>query len=53
MKINSDTIIIIRVQFLTWHTKYEKRKALLEKDLNEELMPVAWHPIAVGLVHVR
>ena len=32
-----DTIILIRL--LAWHIKLEKR----EKDLNEELMPAAWH----------
>ena len=35
-----DTIIFIRL--LAWHVKFEKRKAL-KKELNEELMPVAWH----------
>ena len=34
------TILII---LLAWHIKVEKRKAL-KKKLNEELMPVAWHP---------
>ena len=36
-----DTIILIRL--LAWHIKFEKRKEL-KKELNEELMPVAWHP---------
>ena len=36
-----DTIILIRL--LVWHIKFEKGKAL-KKELNEELMPVAWHP---------
>ena len=36
-----DTIILIGL--LTWHFKIEKRKAL-KKELNEELMPVGWHP---------
>ena len=36
-----DTIIHIRL--LAWHTKFEKRKEL-KKELNEKLMPVAWHP---------
>ena len=36
-----DTIILIRL--LTWHIKFEKRKAL-KKELNEELMSIAWHP---------
>ena len=36
-----DTIILIRP--LAWHIKSEKRKAL-KRELNEELMPVGWHP---------
>ena len=36
-----DTVILIR--FLAWHIKFEKRKAL-KKELNEELMPIAWYP---------
>ena len=36
-----DTIILIRL--LAWHIKFEKRKEL-KKELNKELMPVAWHP---------
>ena len=36
-----NTIILIRI--LAWHTKFEKRKEL-KKELNKELMPVAWHP---------
>ena len=36
-----DTIILIRP--LAWHIKFEKLKAL-KRELNEELMPVAWHP---------
>ena len=28
---------------LSWHIKFEKRKAL-RKELNEELMSVAWDP---------
>ena len=36
-----DSIILIIL--LTWRIKVEKRKAL-KKKLNEELMPVAWHP---------
>ena len=34
---------IIHVRLLAWHSKFEKRKAL-EKELDEELMLVAWHP---------
>ena len=34
---------IIYVGLLAWHAKFEKRKAL-KKELNEELMPEAWHP---------
>ena len=26
-----------------WHIKFGKRKAL-KKELNEELMPIVWHP---------
>ena len=29
--------------FLAWHIKFEKRKAL-KKKISEELMPLAWHP---------
>ena len=36
-----DTIILIRL--LPWPPKIEKCKAV-KKELNEELMPVAWHP---------
>ena len=36
-----NTIILIRL--LGWHTKFEKRKEPT-KELNEELMLVAWHP---------
>ena len=36
-----DTIIHIRLW--TWHIKFEKPKALKRK-INEELMPIAWHP---------
>ena len=31
------------IQLLTWHVKFEKRKAD-KKELNEELMLIAWHP---------
>ena len=34
---------IIHVRLLAWHIKFEKRKAR-EKELNEELMSVLWHP---------
>ena len=40
-KVNPDTIIHVR--HLAWYIKFEKRKAL-KKKLNEELMPIAWHP---------
>ena len=40
-KDNPDTIIITRL--LAWHMKFEIRKAL-KKELNEELMTVAWNP---------
>ena len=36
-----NTIILIRI--LAWHIKFKKCKAL-KKELNEELIPVAWHP---------
>ena len=36
-----DSIILIIL--LAWRIKVEKRKAL-KKKLNEQLMPVAWHP---------
>ena len=36
-------MILILIRLLAGHTKFEKRKAL-EKDISEELMPVAWHP---------
>ena len=28
---------------MAWHIKFEKRKAL-KKNINEELIPTAWHP---------
>ena len=31
------------VRLLVWYIKLEERKALL-KELNEELMLIAWHP---------
>ena len=33
----------ILIRLLAWHIKFEKRK-VLKKKLNEELMPIAWHP---------
>ena len=39
---DSDTIILIR--YLAWNTKFKKRK-MLKRDLNEEVMLLAWHPI--------
>ena len=36
-----DTIILIR--FLVRHINFGKLKSL-KKELNEKLMPVAWHP---------
>ena len=38
-----DLEIIIHVRFLAWHSKFVKRKAL-KKELNEELVLIAWHP---------
>ena len=39
-KDDPDSIILIRL--LAWHIKLEKRK-VLKKELNEELMSIAWH----------
>ena len=39
----NDPETIIHIRLLTWHIKFEKRKAL-QKELNEELMLIAWHP---------
>ena len=36
-----DTNILVRL--LAWHIKFENCKAL-KKELNEELMEIAWHP---------
>ena len=36
-----DTIIFIR--FLTWYIKFKNVKHLKRK-INEELMPIVWHP---------
>ena len=36
-----DTNILIK--HLAWHIKFEKHKAF-KNELNEELMPIAWHP---------
>ena len=38
-----DPDTIIHVKPLAWHIKFEKRKAH-KKELNEELMQIAWHP---------
>ena len=38
-KDDPDTIILIKR--LAWHIKFEKHKAL-KKELNEELVPIAW-----------
>ena len=35
--------IIINFRLLAWYIKFEKRKAL-KKELNEELMLIAWDP---------
>ena len=34
---------VINIRLLAWHIKFEKRKAL-KKELNEELIPIVWHP---------
>ena len=36
-----DTVIHIRLS--AWHIRFVKWQTL-EKELNEELMPIAWHP---------
>ena len=36
-----DLVTIVHVRILAWCIKFEKRKAL-KKELNEELIPVAW-----------
>ena len=38
-----DPDTIIHTRLLAWHIKFEKREAL-KKELNEVLMPIAWHP---------
>ena len=38
-----DPDTIIHVRLLAWHIKFEKRKGL-KRELNKELMPIAWHP---------
>ena len=38
-----DPETIIHIKLLAWLIKFEKRKPL-KKELNEELMLVAWHP---------
>ena len=41
-----DTFILIIL--LSWHTKFENRKAL-NREVNEELMLVPWHPNSGGI----
>ena len=38
-----DRDTVIHIKLSAWHVKFEKPQTL-EKDLNEELMPIAWHP---------
>ena len=38
-----DRDTVIHIKLSAWHVKFEKRQTL-EKDLNEESMPIAWHP---------
>ena len=38
-----DPDTIIPIVLLAWHSKFKKLKAF-KKELNEELMPVVWHP---------
>ena len=40
---SSGAIVRTPYRLLSWHIRFEKRK-VLKKELNEELMPVAWHP---------
>ena len=44
-KYNQDSFRLQAKQdsFFVKHTQFDKRKAL-QKQLNEELIPVAWHP---------
>ena len=39
----NDPETIIHVILLAWHVKNKKRKEL-KKELNKELMPIAWYP---------
>ena len=39
----NDPETIIHVILLAWHVKVKKRKEL-KKELNKELMPIAWYP---------
>ena len=36
-------LFVSLIRLLPWHIKFEKRKTL-KKKINEELMPIAWHP---------
>ena len=38
-----DLNTVILTKLLAWNTKVKKRKEL-KTELNEELMPFAWHP---------
>ena len=38
-----DPDIMIVIRLLAWDIKFEKRRAL-EKELNEELIPIVWRP---------
>ena len=37
---------INHVRFMAWYNSYKQRKTCKEK-IDEELMPVAWHPTTV------
>ena len=41
-------ILLFLSILLSWHTKFEKRKAL-NREVNEELMLVPWHPNSGGI----
>ena len=43
----NDPETILHARLLTWRNKFEQCKQF-EKDINKELMPVAWHPRRCG-----
>ena len=38
-----DPVTIVLIRLLSWHIKFEKREEL-KKELNKELISIAWHP---------